>query len=229
MCDLLELRVEVVLWRDGAHVAGGGLGDDRRDLTLVLTEGALDGFDVVVRHDDGVRRLRTGYTRRVRQGERCNAGARRRQQRVDVAVVAALELQNLRTAGEAAGEAHSRHGGLGAGVDHAHLIHGRAGDDVLGDLHLSLRRRTEAQAVNQGLLYRLDDLRVGVAVHHRAPGTDEVDVLVAVDVDKLRAVCTLDEAGLAANRAKPAHRRVHPARCETLRALEQFCRTLRIA
>ena len=44
------------------------------------------------------------------------------QQAVGVAVIAALELDDVFAAGEAAGEADRRHGGFGAGADEAKLL-----------------------------------------------------------------------------------------------------------
>ena len=204
--ELLKLGVEVVLRGDGAHVARGRLGDYCRDLALILAEGAFHCSDIVVRHHDRVLRLCAGDSRGVRQRKCGEAGAGGREQRIHVAVVAALELDDLRPARESAREADCGHGGLGAGVDHAHLLHRGALHDVLGDPDLRLRGGAKAQAIVQGLLHRLHDLRVRVAVHHRAPGAHEVDVGVAVHVDELGAVRALDEAGLPAHRPEAAHR-----------------------
>ena len=141
-----------------------------------------------------------------------------------MAVVAALEFQDLRPAREPAGQAHRAHRGLRAGIDHAHLLHAGAVHDQLRQADLRLSRGAEGQAVLQGFFHRLHDLGVSVAVDHRAPGADEIDIGVAVDVDKRRAVRFFDETRLPAHGTEAAHRRIHAAGRDRLRALEQLCR-----
>ena len=98
-------------------------------------------------------------------------------------MVAAGKLDDLGPSGEAAGQAHRAHGGLGAGVHQAHPLHrGDPGDDLGGQLGLARGGRTEGQPVGSRPLHRLHDGRVGVAQNHRPPGADEVDVAVAVGV-----------------------------------------------
>ena len=65
------------------------------------------------------------YARRVRLAESQRAGAGFHQQAVGVTVVASFELDDFVAAGEAACQANGAHGGFGAGVYHAHHIHGR--------------------------------------------------------------------------------------------------------
>ena len=57
-----------------------------------------------------------------RQAEGGDAGAGLGEQRVDVAVVAAGELDDTAAAGEAAGQPDRAHRRLGAGVDQPHLL-----------------------------------------------------------------------------------------------------------
>src|SRR5699024_8302756 len=105
--ELLELRVEAGAVRsDGgtsAHVARGGLSDDGGDLTFVLGKSLLDGLDVAVRDHNGVAGCSLGDARGVRQPEGGHTGAGSNEQGVNVAVVAAFELQDLVAAGEATG------------------------------------------------------------------------------------------------------------------------------
>ncbi len=68
---------------------GRGLGDHAGDLAGVRVEGGVHGVEVVVRQDDGVAGLGAGDTGGVGQREGRHAAARRREQRVDMAVVAA--------------------------------------------------------------------------------------------------------------------------------------------
>ena len=204
--------VEAFLWCHGAHVAGRGLRDNAGNLAWVLRKCLAHGLDIVIRNDDGIGRRRARNARGIRQRKGRHAGAGRGQQRIHVAVVAALELQDFGAAGVAAGQAHRRHGGLGAGVNHAHLIGRGARDDGLREQSLTLGGRAEAQATRSGLLHGLHNLWVRIAVNHRAIGANQVNVLVAVDVPQARARTALNHASLATHGAKRAHRRVHPAR-----------------
>ena len=212
MGDVGKRGVEAFLWCHGAHVAGRGFRDNAGNLARVLRKCLAHGLDIVIRNDDGIGRCRARNTRGIRQRKGRHAGTGRGQQGVHVAVVATLELQHLGAAGVAAGQAHRRHGGLGAGVDHAHLIGRGARDDGFREQSLTLGGRAKAQAARSGLLHGLHNLWVRIAVNHRAIGADQVNVLVAVDVPQARARTALNHAGLAAHGAKRAHRRVHPAR-----------------
>ena len=70
-------------------------------------------------------------------------------------------------------------------------------DDLLAELDLRQRRGPERRTGRDGALDGVDDLRVGVAEDHRAPGADQVDVVVAVDVGEVGAL------PLAMNRGVP--------------------------
>ena len=65
-------------------------------------------------------------------------------------------------------------------------IEGTSVDDGFGQLDLALGGRAEAEALEHGLLHRLDHRRVAVAQDHRAPGADVVDVALAVGVPEVR-------------------------------------------
>ncbi len=84
------------LRRDDAHVGGGRLGDDAGDLAAVLLEGRLGQREVVVGQHDRVGGGGSGDAGGVGQPERRDAGAGSSEQGVDVAVVAAGELDDLR-------------------------------------------------------------------------------------------------------------------------------------
>ena len=72
------------------------------------------------------------------------AGAGLHQQRIGVAVVTALELDDLVAAGKAARQTDGGHGRLGAGADHAHHIHRRQQlAQAVGHLRLQHGRRAE--------------------------------------------------------------------------------------
>ena len=56
-----------------------------------------------------------------------------------------------------------------------------------------------------------DDLGVGVAEDHGAPGTDVIDVALAIGVKEVGAAGALEEDRVAADAAEGAHRRVDAA------------------
>ena len=148
------------------------------------------------------------------------------EQRVGMAVVAALELHEQVAPGRAAREPDRAHRGLGAAVDEPHPVDARHRiDDALGELDLADGRRAERGAHRRRPARRLDDLGSCVAEQQRAPRLHEVDVAVAVGVDQVGALAALDEHGRAAHRAERPHGRVDPAGDHRARALEQVLAT----
>ena len=124
-------------------------------------------------------------------------GARGHQQAVGVAVVAAVELDDLAAAGEAAGHAQRAHRGLGARRHEAHLLHrGHALHHALGQLHLGRAGRAVGGAAERRLAHGLDDLGVGVAQDHGPPGAHVVDVALAVGVHDPRALGAAMKSGV---------------------------------
>src|SRR5208283_5881485 len=63
---------------------------------------------------------------------------------------------------------------------------------------------------------------MGVPEDCRSPGADVIDVALAVGVPQVRAFAAGEEARRSADRAKRAHRRIHPAGDAALGAREQF-------
>ena len=113
------------------------------------------------------------------------AGAGGHEQRVGVAVVVAVELDELVAPGEAAREPDRAHRRLGARGDHAHHLDGRARPRTTASAmrDLDLGRRAEARAACSSCSRTASSTDVGrMAEDHRAPRRHEVDVLVAVDV-----------------------------------------------
>ena len=217
MGNLVQAAVEAGFGGDHAHVAGGRLGDDGGNLTLVGFEGLAHGIQVVVGQHDGLGGGRGGHAGRTRQRQGCHARTGLGEQRIHVAVVAAGKLNNLVAAGHAAGQANRGHGRLGTRGHHAHLLN-RAGDrgvnavdDQLGQLRLGGARRTEGQAARGGLLNGLHDLRVRVAQNRRAPRADQVNVFVAVRVVQVGALSLRRKRRSAAHGVEGAHRGVHAA------------------
>ena len=175
-------------------------------------EGGPHGGHVVVGQHDrvgGVAPVTPGCPGRPKVA---TPGAGGGQQRVDVAVVAAGELDHLGPAGEAAGQPDRAHRRLGAAADQAHLLDRRdPGDDLLGQQHLALGRGAERGPVVHRVLDRVEHVGVRVAEDHRPPRADQVDVLAAVGVPEVGAVAADHEPRRAADRPEGPHRRVDPA------------------
>ena len=101
---------------------------------------------------------------------------------VVVAVVAALELDDLFAAGIAAGDADGVHRRFGARVGEAHQVAAEAALDLLGQDDAFLDREGVAGAVRDALAQHVREERVRVAGGEHAEGHVEVDVVVAVGV-----------------------------------------------
>ena len=131
--------------RDDAHVPRDRLDDDRGEAFAVAEHGLGDRLDVVVRADDRVGGDGGRHAGRRRDRERREAGAGAREQRVDVAVVAAGELDDAVALREAAREPDRAHRGFGARRDEPDLLDRRHRvGDLLRELDLRFRRGAEA-------------------------------------------------------------------------------------
>ena len=204
--DAQEPLGEAVDRRDDPHVAGGRLRDDAGDLRTPGREGGLDGGQVVVGQHDRLGGRGRRHPRAVGQPEGRDSRAGRREQRVDVAVVAAGELHDDGPPGEPAGQPDRGHRRLGAAVDEANLLGRGASDDLLRERDLVLGRRAEREPAGRGRLDRLDHGRVRVPEDHRPPRPDEVDVPAAVDVGEPRSRGAGHEPRRAADGPERPHR-----------------------
>jgi hypothetical protein len=72
-------------------------------------------------------------------------------------------------------------------------------------------RRAEGQALRRRLLHRRHGVGIGVAEDQRAPGTDIVEVGLAVGIPDAGAFAAREEARRAAHRAESADGRVDAA------------------
>src|SRR3984885_10417881 len=161
--------------RDDAHVSGAGLGDHGRDVVTELIERLLYGVNVVIGQHNRVGGGRTGDSRRGRQAQRRDPRAGVGQQRVDVTVVAAGELDDLGAAGESAGQTHRAHGGVGTGVDQPDQLNRRHPvDDLGGKFAFGGGGGPGRQAGGGGLGDGFYHRRVRVAEDHRSPPADQV-------------------------------------------------------
>ena len=153
-----------------------------------------------------------GTPGRLGEPQRDDAGAGLREQRVDVPVVAAGELDDHVAAGEPAA---SRSADIVASVP----------DDTSRTCSTGVRATISSASstsgglgvpndvpARRGLLHSRHHLGVRVAEQHRAPRADQVDVSLAVGVGEPRALGTHHESRRAADRPERAHRLVDPAR-----------------
>ena len=216
-----EERVPPRLGRDDAHVAGRRLRDQAGDAVAVLGEHPAHGLAVAEGQHEGQLGRRGGHPGGPRDREGRQAAARRGEQAVDVAVVAAGELHDQVAPGEAARQADGRHGGLRPGGDEADGVDARAVDDLLGQLHLGHRRGPVRRPAPHGVQDRRLDLGVGVPEQHRAPRPDQVHELATVGVGEPRPAGGRDEARGPADGAEGAHGGVHAAGGHAPGALEE--------
>ncbi|SKG12618.1 Uncharacterised protein [Mycobacteroides abscessus subsp. abscessus] len=222
--DAPQPGVEIRAGCHGAHIAGGGLGDDGGDVIALFGEDLRYRTDIVVRQHDGVGRRGAGDTGRGGQAEGGQAGPGIGQQRVGVPVVTACELDNLGASGESARQAHRAHGGFGAGVDQTHLFHGLdAIDDLAGELDLALNGRAVGKPVLGGPLHGLHHRGVRVAQDQRTPGADQVHIPVVVDIGEPASGAGSDEPRNPTDRRERAHRRVHSTWDDGRGVGEQTC------
>ena len=113
---------------------------------------------------------------------------------VGAAVVGALELRDLRAAGERACGAHRHEHRLGAGHAEADAVEGRhAIADQLCQALFMLVGEVRAGPPRRLLRDRLDDARVRVSVDEGGRVIVEVDHLVAVDIGQTRPVAACGE------------------------------------
>mmetsp|Transcript_66663 Transcript_66663/g.201211 ORF Transcript_66663/g.201211 Transcript_66663/m.201211 type:complete len:353 (+) Transcript_66663:271-1329(+) len=196
--ELAQALQELLRGRDEAGVADDGLQDHGGH--LVLLQQGLHGRQVVVLRAE--RRVRgTGRNAwRVRQAQGGHAGARLHQEGVRVAVVAALELDNLLALREGPHEPQHAHAGLGAAVGEAHHLDRRHGVyDHLRELVLQGRGRAEGGALRELRPQSVQDFIICVTQDGRAPGADIVDVLVAIHVPRIGALHAIEDHRVAAH------------------------------
>jgi hypothetical protein len=123
-----------------------------------------------------------------------------------VTVIAAFEFQGEVTAGKAARQANSAHASLGSRIDQTDHFDGRNSvDDQFSKFDFAAGGRAEAGAEFEDGSEGIDDRLGTVAEDERAPGTDVIDVFIAIDVEHMGAVAAGDEARSASNRAEGAH------------------------
>ena len=219
----LARRLEPARLRgDHAHVAGDRLDDEARDPLPMPVERALERGNVVERDRQRQRREVGWDAGASGDAEGQDARSRLDEQRVDVAVVAALDLEDAAAVRGGAGEPNRRHRGLGSGGHKAHLLaRGYGGDHAARELGFELGRRAEGRPLPRLIAQRRDHARVGVTDDQRTPRAEVVDVVAAVGVGDDRAVPLLEKDRRAADAAEGANGAVHTSGHQMFRLVEE--------
>ena len=214
---------KIVLREVKPCVGREGLQDDGRNVVPVELKGFFHRFPVVVGHRNGELGHFPGYACAVRFSEGERPGARRHQQGVHMAVVAADEFDDFAASGVAARQPDGGHGRFRSGVDHAHFFHG--GHHARNHFrHVHLRRRGDAIAqppVHGGMDGVQNGLR-SVAQNGRAPGADVVNELASVRVSDVGSLGGLDKERVAVHVAEGSDGGVDAAGDDGARAGEEL-------
>ena len=134
------------------------------------------------------------------------------QQRIRVAVIAAVELDDFVAPREPARQPDGAHARLRAGIRHADFLHARHQfANQLRHRHFQRIGNAEARAVVGGGFDGGNDFRMRVAENRRPPGADVINQFIAVHVPDVRAFGPVDKKRIAADGAERAHRRIHAA------------------
>ena len=162
--------------------------------------------------------------------ERGEAGAGLGEKTVRVSVVAAFKFQDEIALGDAARETHRAHGGFGAAGDEADFFDERNGTcDQRGEFEFEFGGDAEAGAAPGLVGDGGADGGIGVAEQDGAPGADEIEKLVAVNVIEVSTFAALDDERVAAHGAEGAHGAVDAADKEFCGAIEDFARAASLA
>src|SRR5688500_12623014 len=124
-------------------------------------------------------------------------------------MVAAFKFHQFAPAGKSACQPDTGHGGLGPGVDHAHLLDARHPlADQPGHLDLQWVRDAERKSVLRGAGDGVDDHAGRMAKDRGPPGANIINQLAPIGVPEMSALRFLDKKWLPADSSKSAHRRV---------------------
>ena len=179
---------ECLALQEQAVICGHGFDDDGGDgITLA---GEEIPYGLLIIQGQYARGAHEGgrNTRGGRRAEGRKPGAGRHQQMIGVAVVAAGKFDDEIAPGGGARQADGAHGGLGARGHEPHLFESRIGlHHPFRQFHFRLAGRSKGRAGTAGLIDGLDDLRMRMPQDQRSPGTHEIDVAIAVNIENVRA------------------------------------------
>ncbi len=124
-----------------------------------------------------------------------------------MAVIAALEFDDLVPPGKAARQANGAHGRFCAGGDHAHHFDGwHQLANLVGHLCFERGRGAKREPLAHHGFNGLDHLRMGVSEDHWSPGADIINIAVSVCIIEPGSCCRIDKKRVAANAFKSAYR-----------------------
>src|SRR4029453_10960949 len=119
---LAQDREKVVLWKIKSRVRWDRLEDHRCDLISVLVKCFSQKIDIIERQRNCEIDKCLRYSGAAGLAVRQSTAARLHEQRVNVSMITAIELDDFLAAGECAGEPYTGHGRFCAAVDHPHLF-----------------------------------------------------------------------------------------------------------
>ena len=187
------------LGQDDPRVHHDRLEDHPGDLARVLVQQPGDAVEVVEADDQGEIGDRPrdpgagrDLVRPARGADLVDLGVDRDLDRVVMAVVAALDLDDQVAAGDRAHQVHGVHRGLGAGVGEPPQRQPEPAGQLLGDHDRGARGLGEVGAERGLGANRLHDRGVAVPGQRHAVPAVQVDVLVAVDVVDLGALAVAE-------------------------------------
>src|SRR5438093_8430838 len=137
------------------------------------------------------------------------------------------ELDELAPPGSGPREPNGRHGRFGSRIDEAeHLDRRHPVRNKRRQSHFALGWSTEGPAALQLRAYRLADGRRAVTQDQWAPGADEIEIAVPIDIPEPWTFSPGNEGWRSPDRAIRADRAVDAAGDQALRLLEQRRRSI---
>ena len=164
----------------------------------LVVQDTLQGVEIVERnevHEVGHRLRNAGGGNAVRfvgRTEQVEAAPLRDHDRIVMAVIRALDLDDLVATGDRPHQVDGIHGRLGAGVVESPQRQTEPSGQVAGDDDRVVGWLGEVGAFGDATLHCGDDRRIGMAGDHHAIPTVQVDVLGAVDIPHSRTASVAD-------------------------------------
>src|SRR4029450_1683548 len=140
-----------------------------------------------------------------------------------MAMITAVEFDDLVAPRERAREADARHRCFGAAVHHAHFLdRWNPMADQFRHLHFQRIWNSEAQSACRSVADCFDHNFRGMPENRRPPTADVIDILICIYIPDPDPFSARDEKRLTLNIAKRAHRRIYAAGDAFLRAVEKL-------
>src|SRR5438105_3085151 len=143
-----------------------------------------------------------------------------------MAMIAAVELNDLVPPGKSASETNARHRRFGSAVDHSNFFNRRHPfADQIGHFDFEWIWNSKTQSARGCVAHRIDNYSWCVTKNRRTPAADVIDVFLSIDIPNFRFGRAFNKKWFAANIAKRAHGRIDATGNTILRASEQLRRT----